>query len=58
MDQAVEKAGSLRFLLKQAEATIEGLRDERKMTADVREAIAIVRGDEAGEDDADEAKAA
>jgi chromosome segregation ATPase len=58
VDQAVEKAGSLRFLLKQADARIESLRDERKMTADVREAIAIVRDDEEAEDDADEAKAA
>jgi len=47
VDQAVEKAGSLRFLLKQAEAMIEGLRDERKMTTSVREAVAIIRdGDE------------
>ena len=58
VEQAVEKAGSLRFLLKQAEATIESLRDERKMTADVREAIAIVRDDEDAEAGADEAKAA
>jgi chromosome segregation ATPase len=58
VDQVVEKAGSLRFLLKQADAMIESLRDERKMTADVREAIAIVRDDEEVQDDADEAKAA
>jgi chromosome segregation ATPase len=58
VDQAVERAGSLRFLLKQAEATIESLRDERRMTAGVRDAIAIVRDDEEAEDDADEAKAA
>ncbi len=58
VEQAVEKAGSLRFLLKQAEAMVESLRDERKMTADVREAIAIVRDDEDAEDGADEAKAA
>jgi len=43
VDQAIEKAGSLRFLLKQAEAMIDGLRDERKMTADVRGAVSIVR---------------
>jgi chromosome segregation ATPase len=58
VDQAVEKAGSLRFLLKQADARIESLRDERKMTADVREAIAIVRDDEEAQDDGDQEKAA
>jgi chromosome segregation ATPase len=58
VDQAVEKAGSLRFLLKQAEVMIESLRDERKMTAEIREAIAIVRDDELDEEGADEAKAA
>ena len=30
VDQAVEKAGSLHFLLKQAEATMDGLREERE----------------------------
>jgi hypothetical protein len=45
VEQAVEKAGSLRFLLKQAEAMIDGLRDERMMTADVRGAVSIVRDD-------------
>ena len=44
--------------MKQADARIESLRDERKMTADLREAIAIVRDDEEAQDDADEAKAA
>jgi chromosome segregation ATPase len=58
VEQAVEKTGSLRFLLKQAEATIESLKDERKMTAGVREAIAIVRDGERAEDDADQTKAA
>lgn len=58
VEQAVEKAGSLRSLLKQADARIESLRDERKMTADVREAIAIVRDEEEAQDDADQAKAA
>ena len=38
VDQAVEKVSALRFLLKQADAMIEGLRDERKMTDDVRDA--------------------
>ena len=54
VDQALEKAGSLQFLLKQAEATIDGLRDEREMTARVREAVSDVRD----EDDEEEAKAA
>jgi chromosome segregation ATPase len=39
VDQAVERVSALRFLLKQADAMIEGLRDERKMTADVQEAM-------------------
>lgn len=58
VEQAVEKAGSLRFLLKQADARIESLRDERQMTTEVREAIAIVRDEEEAQDDADQAKAA
>ncbi len=57
VDQALEKAGSLQFLLKQAEATIEGLREERETTARVRAAVAVGRqGD--GEDDEDVARAA
>jgi hypothetical protein len=47
VDQAVEKTGSLRFLLKQAEAMIDGLRDERNMTTHVRAAVA------AGDDEED-----
>jgi hypothetical protein len=43
VDQAVEKAGALRFLLKQAEGMIEGLREERDMTARVRAAVASVQ---------------
>ncbi|MGH7740980.1 MAG: hypothetical protein ACRENS_03040 [Candidatus Eiseniibacteriota bacterium] len=43
VDQAVERAGSLRFLLKQAEAMIEMLREEREVTARVRNAVAVVR---------------
>jgi len=54
VDQAVEKAGSLRLLLRQAEAVIEGLRDERKMTADVHDAVAIVRDDESDDEYGDE----
>ena len=49
VEQAVEKAGSLKFLLKQAEATIDGLREERNMTADVRSAVAVVRQDDESE---------
>jgi DNA repair exonuclease SbcCD ATPase subunit len=45
VDQAVEKAGALRFLLKQAEGMIEGLREERDMTARVRAAVASVEGE-------------
>lgn len=51
VDQAVEKAGSLQFLVKQAEATIDTLREERKMTAGVRAAMA-----DAGDDDEDDAE--
>ena len=54
VDQAVEKAGSLRFLLKQAEAMIENLREERAMSADVRGAVSDLGYD----DDEDQAKAA
>lgn len=56
VDQAVEKSGSLQFLLKQAEATIDGLREERELTSRVRAAVAAVRNDE--DDDEIEAKAA
>ena len=55
VDQAVEKAGSLQFLLRQAEAMIDGLREERSMSARVRNAV--TNGREDGESD-DEAKAA
>jgi DNA repair exonuclease SbcCD ATPase subunit len=58
VDQAVEKAGTLKFLLKQAEAMIEGLRDERSMTADVREAVALAdEDDEDAMEDADDVEA-
>jgi len=36
VDQAVEKTSSLRFLLKQADARISDLRDERDLTSRVR----------------------
>jgi chromosome segregation ATPase len=49
VDQAVEKAGALRFLLKQAEAMIDGLREERDMTARVRAAVASVQDEEEDE---------
>jgi len=52
VDQAVEKVGALRFLLKQADAMIDGLRDERKMTSDVQDAKAN------GNDDGDDAEVA
>ena len=51
VDQAVEKAGSLRNLLKQAEGVIEGLREEREMSSKVRAAIRLV--DENDGDDED-----
>ena len=38
VDHAVERAGTLQFLLKQAEAMIEVLREERKLTARVHAA--------------------
>ena len=47
VDQAVEKAGSLRFLLKQAEAMVEGMREERDMATRVRLAMASVPGEDA-----------
>ena len=51
VDQAVEKAGSLQYLLKQAEAAMEGLREERKTTARVHTAVAIARQDNETDDD-------
>jgi len=54
VDQAVEKAGALRFLLKQAEAMIEGLREERDMTARVKVAVSALEREDA-EDEALEA---
>jgi hypothetical protein len=53
VDQAVEKAGSLRILVKQAEAMIEGLREEREITTRVRAAVAAVREEEFAGDDAE-----
>jgi DNA repair exonuclease SbcCD ATPase subunit len=46
VDQAVEKAGSLRILVKQAEATMESLRDERMMTVSVHDAVGADDDDE------------
>jgi hypothetical protein len=56
VDQAIEKTGSLQFLLKQAEAAITGLRDEQKTSSRVREAVAI--GRESDDDAEDMAEAA
>jgi hypothetical protein len=53
VEQAVEKAGSLQFLLKQAETMIEGLREEREMTARVRAAVAVGREGDDSEDGRD-----
>jgi chromosome segregation ATPase len=58
VDQALEKTGSLRYLLKQAEAAIESLRDERRMTGAVSEAFGSAPDDEAADGGAEEAKAA
>jgi chromosome segregation ATPase len=51
VDQAVEKAGSLTFLLRQADAMIEVLREERKMTSRVRAAGAFEDDSDSGEED-------
>jgi len=58
VDQAVEKAGSLQYLLKQADATIQGLREERKSTAFVKSAVDAARDAEDEDwDDQDEIQA-
>jgi len=46
VDQAIEKAGSLRFLLKQAETMVEEMREERDMVTRVRAAMASVPGEQ------------
>jgi DNA repair exonuclease SbcCD ATPase subunit len=51
VDQAVEKAGSLQYLLKQAEAVIEGLREERKTNSLVRPATGAVGEEDMDDDD-------
>ena len=51
VEQAVEKTGSLQFLLKQADAAIDSLRDERNSSAKVKSAISLVERDEAQEED-------
>lgn len=65
VDQAVEKAGSLRVLVKQAESMAETLREEREIVGRMRVAIGGARqdqdddlADEADEDDGPVAKAA
>ena len=50
VDQAVEKAGALQFLLKQSEAAIEALREERRMGGRIRAAVSVVR-ERSDEDD-------
>jgi hypothetical protein len=54
VDQAVEKASSLRVLLKQSEAMIEMLREEREVTTRVRSALALVREADRSPDAEDE----
>ena len=56
VDQAVKKVSALKFLLKQADAMIENLRDERRMTSDVQEAMAT--DDDAADDESGVARAA
>jgi chromosome segregation ATPase len=46
VDHVLEKAGSLQFLLKQAEAMIEGLREERDVTMRVRAAVSAAHEDD------------
>lgn len=60
VDQAVEKASALQFLLKQADAVIEGLREERKTVGRVKSAVASARKRDRDDDDGDQevAKAA
>ena len=49
VDQALERAGSLQFLLRQADALMEGLRAERDMNARVRGAMAAAHNGHAVE---------
>jgi hypothetical protein len=55
VDQAIEKAGSLTFLLRQAEAMIDVLREERKMTSRVRAAGAFEDDSDADDEDLSQA---
>ena len=57
VDQAGEKVGALRVLLKHADAMIEGLREERKMTSDVQDARTSGSDDD-GDDDGEVSRAA
>jgi DNA repair protein SbcC/Rad50 len=45
VDQAIEKAGSLEFLLRQADSTIRSLREERDMSTRLRAATAAADDD-------------
>ena len=51
VDQAVEKSGTLQILLKQAEATMDGLREERKTSARMKAAVTSISHNEGDEDD-------
>jgi chromosome segregation ATPase len=50
VDQAIEKAGSLEFLLRQADASIRTLRDERDMSTRLKAAMAAVVVEEEDEE--------
>jgi chromosome segregation ATPase len=50
VDQAIEKAGSIEFLLRQADATIRNLRDERDMSTRLKAAMATVDEEEQDEE--------
>jgi DNA repair exonuclease SbcCD ATPase subunit len=54
VDQAVEKTAALQYLLKQAEAVIDGLREERKSSRFVRSAVTAVSNDDTASAEADE----
>jgi chromosome segregation ATPase len=58
VDQAVEKAGSLQFLVKQADAAIEGLREKRRTKSRLRSTVAEARPDDDADDSEDQAEAA
>lgn len=57
VDQAVEKAGSLRSLLKQAEGVIDALREEREMSSKIHAAMTLIEGRDEDDDEEDEVRA-